>query len=285
MCKKILLDERARRLYPHQCFLLAVSLVFMLGNACSERGFSLQNYLKGPLSTRMTTATLSHRIRVAAQAPRVSSDKADAFVADVTDAYWASFKAVPARATSAAASSDLRRKRGQEAAAEKRAKKLARIDGSSNRVGNELSGMDVIDDLETEQKEVMCAGNNFITYSNEIHICRMAGCYSIISDLLDEEPLKLFYINKLCKELVGCPKDLPHWENRVEYIQQLNSLNSNVYDLNLDKFTPLLYTSKIDWMIWTYQQKIIFRKYWQRHNYLILFGVVILIGIFIRLFL
>ena len=152
-------------------------------------------------------------------------------------------------------------------------------------IGNELSGMDVIDDLETEQKEVMCAGNNFITYSNEIHICRMAGCYSIISDLLDEEPLKLFYINKLCKELVGCPKDLPHWENRVEYIQQLNSLNSNVYDLNLDKFTPLLYTSKIDWMIWTYQQKIIFRKYWQRHNYLILFGVVILIGIFIRLFL
>ena len=142
MCKKILLDERSRRLYPHQCFLLAVSLVFMLGNACSERGFSLQNYLKGPLSTRMTTATLSHRIRDAAQAPRVSSDKADAFVADVTDAYWASFKAVPARATSAAASSDLRRKRGQEAAAEKRAKKLARIDGSSNRaLGGDCDAM------------------------------------------------------------------------------------------------------------------------------------------------
>ena len=152
-------------------------------------------------------------------------------------------------------------------------------------IGNELSGMDVIDDLETEQKEVMCAGNNFITYSNEIHICRMAGCYSIISDLLDEESLKLFYINKLCKELVGCPKDLPHWENRVEYIQQLNSLNKNVYNLHLEKFTPLLYTSKIDWMIWTYQQKIIFRKYWQRHYNLILFGIVFLIGMFIKLFL
>ena len=45
MCKKLLLDERVRRLYPHQCFLLAASLVFMLSNACSERGFSLQNHM------------------------------------------------------------------------------------------------------------------------------------------------------------------------------------------------------------------------------------------------
>ena len=133
MCKKLLLDERARRLYPHQYFLLAASLVFMLSNACSERGFSLQNHIKGARSTRMDTNTLSHRIRVAAQAPSVSSDKADLFVANVTDAYWASFKSVPARAISAAASVEARRKRSQEVAAGKIVTKLARIDGSSNR--------------------------------------------------------------------------------------------------------------------------------------------------------
>ena len=69
--------------------------------------------------------------------------------------------------------------------------------------------MDVIDDLETEQLEVMNAGNNFLTYTNDIHICRMAGCFSVISDLLDETKLNLFYINKLTKELLGSPIGLP----------------------------------------------------------------------------
>ena len=31
-------------------------------------------------------------------------------------------------------------------------------------IGSEMSGMDVLDDLESEQKEVKKAGNNFITY-------------------------------------------------------------------------------------------------------------------------
>ena len=34
--------------------------------------------------------------------------------------------------------------------------------------------MDVLDDLESEQKDVKNAGNNFIIYCNEIHIARMA---------------------------------------------------------------------------------------------------------------
>ena len=75
----------------------------------------------------------AERWRVASQAPSVSSDKAEPFVANVTDAYWASFKSVPARAISAAASAEARRKRSQEGAAGKIVKKLARIDGSSNR--------------------------------------------------------------------------------------------------------------------------------------------------------
>jgi hypothetical protein len=130
-------------------------------------------------------------------------------------------------------------------------------------IGNELSGMDVIDDLETEQIEVIENGNTFITYSNDIHICRMAGCYSVISDLLDEEPLNLFYMNKLCKELVGSPKDLPHWEDRVGYIQKLESLNKKVYNLQKERFMPLINTSRIDWAIWTYQLKNKYEKIWK----------------------
>ena len=48
-------------------------------------------------------------------------------------AFWASFKAVPARAISAAASAAARRKHGRKIAATNQAEKQARIDGSSNR--------------------------------------------------------------------------------------------------------------------------------------------------------
>ena len=35
-------------------------------------------------------------------------------------------------------------------------------------IGRELSGCDVIDELESEQKEVLAAGNRFFVYSNEV---------------------------------------------------------------------------------------------------------------------
>ena len=88
MCKELLLDESIQEKYPNICFLLMTSLVFMLSNACCERGFSLQNHIKGPRSTRMDTSMLSYRIRVASQAPSVSSADALAFVEDITDTYW-----------------------------------------------------------------------------------------------------------------------------------------------------------------------------------------------------
>ena len=36
------------------------------------------------------------------------------------------------------------------------------------------------------------------------YIFEMAGCFSVIGDLLDEEQLKTFHICKLVKELLGC---------------------------------------------------------------------------------
>ena len=46
----------------------------------------------------------------------------------------------------------------------------------------------------------------------------MSGCNSMIADLLDEEYLSIYHANKLVKELLNSPKDLPHWSNRREYI-------------------------------------------------------------------
>jgi hypothetical protein len=125
------------------------------------------------------------------------------------------------------------------------------------KLGTELSGMDVIDDLEAEQLEVIKAGNTFVTYSNTIHICRMAGCYSVVSDLLDEEKLGIFYANKLCRELLDPnSKHLPQWsEDREKYLVKLKELNYQVYDFYYKSFRPLIDVSKIDWLIWYYQQQ------------------------------
>ena len=70
------------------------------------------------------------------------------------------------------------------------------------KIGNELSGLDVIDDFEAEQLEVV-AKNDFFVYGFMIHVARMAGCYSVVADMMDEEALPLPYIHKLVKELLG----------------------------------------------------------------------------------
>ncbi|CAD7923190.1 unnamed protein product [Amoebophrya sp. A25] len=70
-------------------------------------------------------------------------------------------------------------------------------------LGNEINGLDVLDDLESEQKEILKAGNTFVTYCEEIHIARMAGCNTVIADSIDEEPLIMFHATKMVKELLG----------------------------------------------------------------------------------
>lgn len=56
-----------------------------------------------------------------------------------------------------------------------------------------MHNFDVIDDYYSEAKEVLDAGNNFLVYTLDLHICRMAGCYNTISDLLDEEKLNPYF--------------------------------------------------------------------------------------------
>jgi hypothetical protein len=52
-----------------------------------QRVFSLQNHIMGIRSTRVDTTTPDQRIRVASDAPPMSSDMADTLVASFTDVY------------------------------------------------------------------------------------------------------------------------------------------------------------------------------------------------------
>tara|TARA_B100000795_G_C22760572_1_gene423421 strand:+ start:210 stop:1379 length:1170 start_codon:yes stop_codon:yes gene_type:complete len=121
-------------------------------------------------------------------------------------------------------------------------------------LGNELSGFDVIDDLESEQIEVIGAGNTFFVYSHDIHVARMAGCYSKIADLLDEEPLSNHYLTRLCKELCGNFNSTPHWSNREVYLKFLSDHNIQVYDCYYGYMRPLFDISKINWRLWQQEQ-------------------------------
>ena len=123
---------------------------------------------------------------------------------------------------------------------------IAYYNDLDTKIGTEISGLDVIDDFEGEYQEVVSVGNDFIVYSYELHICRMAGCFSVVADLLDEEYLgdKLHYVQKLCNELmkVNC-----HANTIKEYANQLQSKMDRdvqqhylVYDFRHKDFRPIV---------------------------------------------
>jgi hypothetical protein len=123
-------------------------------------------------------------------------------------------------------------------------------------VGNELNGLEVLDDLESEQKEVL-KFNSFFVYSHELHVCRMAGCNSKVADLMDEERMGVFHATKLTKELLrlaGNPthKELPVWAHEADaYMAVIHEANKQVFDFRRGSFRPLIderaLRSKIDW--------------------------------------
>ena len=138
MWEQLLADEALCSKYPDLFFLSMCGLVFMLGNASCERGFSKQNQLKGPWSTNMGECddgynTLDIRMRVAIHAPKLTDDTAVEFCAVASRAYWDGIKAVPARAAGAFASHAKRKENAAVNAEQAAAAKKARVDGSSNK--------------------------------------------------------------------------------------------------------------------------------------------------------
>jgi len=130
-------------------------------------------------------------------------------------------------------------------------------------IGNELSGLDVIDDFESEAKEIKKVKNTFFVYSYRIHLCRQAGCYSIISDQMDEITFPIHYITKFIRELFKQEK--PKIVEGKLINNQLNALNPSKYLGRIDKLiqdSELVYNilthsfekpidiSKLKWFIW-----------------------------------
>ena len=107
------------------------------------------------------------------------------------------------------------------------------------KIGSELSGLDVIDDFEAEQLEVV-GQNKYFVYSFMIHTARMAGCYSVVGDMMDEEGLPLAYVHKSLKELLAIDITL-NMDNKSEYllkIEEANNRADKVYNYLTKKMEP-----------------------------------------------
>ena len=99
-----------------------------------------------------------------------------------------------------------------------------------------------LDDLESEANEVWNVGNTFFTYSLPIHICRMAGCFSVIADWMDEIELQPHYANKLISEITNCNNLVNNGlsDRYCEQVNRLNSENPLVYNIRSKQFSPII---------------------------------------------
>ena len=176
--KALLSDPAKCAKYPNLFFLASCALVFMLGNACCERGFSLQNRLKGTNQNNMNTETLDVRMRIAVHAPKVSEHGAVDFAVQASDAFWLPKRTAPLRVASAMAANAKRKESGEARAAEASAAKKARIDGSSNK---EITG-DRSDELTAR-----------VEFTSETHIAKDPQPTAITTDLKGSKLAKLTY--------------------------------------------------------------------------------------------
>ncbi len=120
------------------------------------------------------------------------------------------------------------------------------------KLGNEISGLDVIDDFENELKEINLAGNNFFVYTFPIHVCRMAGCYSVIGDMLDEKKLPKAYINKFLKEIFKIKHhqlNINDLNNYLEEISKYNNNYENQYNFKTKKFEKIINMTKLGYIL------------------------------------
>lgn len=76
--------------------------------------------------------------------------------------------------------------------------------------------LDVIDDWESEAKEIRQAGNNWFTYSQALHLVREAGINIRLFDLMDEQRFRAMQISEIALYVINPTSNDPalqNWEN------------------------------------------------------------------------
>ena len=129
-------------------------------------------------------------------------------------------------------------------------------------IGNELSGLDVIDDFRAEGLEVN-AKNNFFVYTFHLHTARMAGCYSVVADMMDEDQLPLPYVHKLIKELLVINDHTLNINETTKYLTDITIKNNQVprvYNYITKQFSTPLDIHKLKTKLYILQMTHMARK-------------------------
>mgnify|MGYP004372744899 CR=1 FL=1 len=88
----------------------------------------------------------------------------------------------------------------------------------------------------------------------QIHIARMAGCFSIVADQMDERTLSVYHAAKLCDEICGIDRkgarggndEIPTFDDREKYIRFISTKTKMVYDFNRKKMAPSIHVQTLD---------------------------------------
>merc|ERR1712048_1220995 len=81
----------------------------------------------------------------------------------------------------------------------------------------------------------------------------MAGCFSVVADLMDETKLPPHHANKLIREILKPDTPFPHWDDKEAYLQAVGELAAQRpkgFDFYTGCFRPQVNVKQVRSLMW-----------------------------------
>ena len=114
----------------------------------------------------------------------------------------------------------------------------------------DIYGYNVILRYDLENKKIIDAGNNVVKYTYDIHAARMAGCYNVISRLLSNTDLGMYYTYIFCNKILNI-HHVPKWKDTDKYLRYIKENNYIVYSYFDKKNVMAINLINLKWKIYT----------------------------------
>ena len=122
---------------------------------------------------------------------------------------------------------------------------------------DDIYGYNVILRYDLENKKIISVGNNVVKYTHDIHTARMSGCYNIISRLLSNTDLGMYYTYIFCNKILNI-HHVPKWRDTYNYIRVIKDNNYKVFSFFDNKKVMAINMLNLKWKIYTelFEKKI-----------------------------
>lgn len=115
---------------------------------------------------------------------------------------------------------------------------------------DDIYGYNVILRYDLENKKIINVGNNVVRYTHDIHSARMAGCYNMISRLLSNTDLGMYYTYIFCNKILNI-HHVPKWRDTYNYLRIIKENNYKVFSFFDNKKVMAINMSNLKWKIYT----------------------------------